>query len=219
MGTRSQVHAADFPPQLDHTEMETRCVRESFTWGPQAMWLLCGLIWFFYLLVRDIPELGRNTALIGMGATVLAALGVWYDMRRRKRQMVLYPLGGRIGCYRGNVFQYSFTPAEMVRVRQGFFERSMIVLKGLVPMLILIAIVGVVMLDGLRDPGPRRWQDVAIFIYAILFAIFGFVAIFRSNITLAFFWIPNGQGKADKPVHFRPSELRKLEARDGMAIG
>jgi len=219
MGTRSQIHAVDFPPQLDQTEMETRGVSESFTWGPQAMWLLCGLIWFFYLLVRDIPELGRNTALIGAGATVLAALGVWYDMRRRKRQTVLYPLGGRIGCYSGNVFQYSFAPAEMVRVRQGFFERSMIVLKTLVPMLILMAILGVVMWDGLKQPGSRHWQDIAVLIYSMLFAIFGFVAIFRSNITLAFFWLPNGKGKADKPVHFHPRELRKLESGDGHPRG
>lgn len=219
MGGGSQVHAIDFPPQLDHTEIETRCARESFTWGPQTLWLLCGLIWLFYFLARDIPELGRNTALVGSGATVLAVVALWYELRRRNRRTVLYPLGGRIGCYSGNVFQYSFAPGEMVRVRQDFFQRSMIVLKTLVPMLILMAILGVVMWDGLKQPGPRHWQDIAVLIYSMLFAVFGFVAIFRSNITLSFFWLPNGKGKTDKPVHFHPRELRKLESGDGHPRG
>src|SRR6476661_1798671 len=122
----------DFSPQLDQAEIENRCARESFTWGPQALWLLCGLIWLFYLLVRDIPELTRNTVLFGVGATVPAVLAVWYEIRRRKRQAVLCPLRGRIGCYRGNHFQYSFLPEEMVWVRQDFFGRLMIVFKLLI---------------------------------------------------------------------------------------
>jgi len=57
MDSQSVIRTFDFPPQLDEAEIENRCARESFTWGPQALWLLCGLIWLFYLLVRDIPEL------------------------------------------------------------------------------------------------------------------------------------------------------------------
>ncbi len=72
MHSQPAVRTFDFPPQLDQAEIENRCARESFTWGPQALWLLCGLIWFFYLLVLDIPELARNTVLFGVGATVLA---------------------------------------------------------------------------------------------------------------------------------------------------
>ena len=110
MDSQPAVRTFDFPPRLDQAEIENRCARESFTWGPQALWLLCGLIWVFYLLVSDLPELAWNTMLFGVGATVPATLAVWYEMRRRKRQALLYPLRGRIGCYRGNRFQYSFFP-------------------------------------------------------------------------------------------------------------
>jgi hypothetical protein len=99
MDSQPAVRTFDFPPRLDQAEIENRCARESFTWGPQALWLLCGLIWVFYLLVSDLPELAWNTMLFGVGATVPATLAVWYEMRRRKRQALLYPLRGRIGCY------------------------------------------------------------------------------------------------------------------------
>lgn len=218
MDFSAAARTVDFPPQLDQAEIENRCVRESFTWGPQALCLLCGLIWLFYLLTRDVPELARNTLPYAAGATLLALLGVRYEIRRRKRQAVLYPLGGRIGCYRGNLFQYSFVRAEMIRVRTDFFGRLMIVLKLLLPMLLLMVIVGVVFYDGLKQGGRPRLQDAALFIYAMLFALFGFVALFRSHITLAFFWIPNGKGKTNTPLHMHPSELRKLEDGDGGAI-
>jgi hypothetical protein len=217
MDSRPAVRTFDFPPQLDQAEIENRCARESFTWGPQALWLLCGLIWLFYLLVRDLPALARNTVLFGAGATLLAVLAVWYEMRRRKRQTVLCPLRGRIGCYRGNFFQYSFSREEMVRVRPDFFARLVIILKLLLPMLLLMVIVGVVMFDGLKA-GPARWQDLAVLVYAMLFALFGFVALFRSHIRLAFFWIPNGKGKTDTPLYLHPRELRKLEDGDARAI-
>jgi hypothetical protein len=211
MGSGYQTHATEFPPQLDQTEIETRCARESFTWGPQALWLLCGLIWFFYFVVRDVPQVARNTALIGLGVTVLAALGVRYELRRRKRRIALYPRGERIGLYSGGVFQYSFTPAEMVWVRLDFFARAMTVLKALLPMLLVAATAGVVMFVSLKDAGPHAWQDSAILAYCLLFAIFGFAAIFRSRLILAFFWLPNGKGKADRPAHFHTSELKKLK--------
>ena len=44
----------------------------------------------FLFLVRDIPELARNTLLFGAGASLLAALGAGYEMRRRNHQTVLY---------------------------------------------------------------------------------------------------------------------------------
>lgn len=218
MDSQSAIRAFDFPPQLDQAEIENRCARESFTWGPQALWLLCGLIWLFCLLVRDVPEMVRNTVPFGVGATLLAALAVWYEMRRRKRQTVLCPLRGRIGCYRGNLFQYSFSREEMVRVRPDFFARLMIVLKLLLPMLLLVVIVAVVMFDGLKQPGPLQWQDLAVFVYAILFALFGFVALLRSHIRLPFFWIPNGKGKTDRPLYLQSRELRKIEDGDAQAI-
>jgi hypothetical protein len=218
MDPQPAVRTFDFPPRLDQAEIENRCARESFTWGPQALWLLCGLFWLFYLLVRDVPELARNTVLFGVGATVPAALAVWYEMRRRKRQAVLCPLRGRIGCYRGNHFQYSFLPEEMVRVRPDFFGRLMIVFKLLIPMFLLMVIVAVVMFDGLKQASQPRLQDLALFVYAMLFALFGFVALWRSHFKLAFFWIPNGKGKTNTTLYLHPRELRKIEEGDARAI-
>ena len=218
MDSQPAIRTFEFPPQLDRAEIENRCARESFTWGPQTLWLLCGLIWLFYLLVRDVPEVVRNTVLFGVGATLLGALAVWYEIRRRKRQVVLCPLRGRIGCYRGNHFQYSFSPEEMVRVRSDFFGRLMIVLKLLLPMLLLMVIVAVVMFDGLKQSHQPRLQDLAVFVYAMLFALFGFVALWRSHFKLAFFWIPNGKGKTNIPLYLHPRELRKIEDGDARAI-
>jgi hypothetical protein len=218
MDSQPAVSTFDFPPRLDQAEIENRCARESFTWGPQTLWLLCGLIWLFYLLVRNIPELARNTVLFGLGATVPAALAVWYEIRRRKRRVVLCPLRGRISCYRGNKFQYSFLPEEMVRVRPDFFGLLMIVLKLLIPMFLLMVIVAVVMFDGLKQSHQVRFQDFAIFVYAMLFALFGFVALFRSHLRLAFFWIPNGKGKTNTSLYLHPRELRKIEEGDARAI-
>lgn len=218
MDSQAIIGTFEFSPRLDQAEIENRCARESFTWGPQALWLLCGLIWLFYLLVRDVPELARNTALFGAGATVLAALAIWYEMGRRKRQAVLCPLRGRIGCYRGNRFQYSFLPEEMVRLRTDFFDRLLIVFKLLIPMFLLMVIVAVVMFDGLKQASQPRLQDLALFAYAMLFALFGIVAVWRSHFKLAFFWIPNGKGKTNTPLYLHPRELRKIEEGDARAI-
>lgn len=214
----SAVRDLDFPPQINQAEIESLGVRESFTWGPQAMWLLCGLIWIFYFLVRDIPEFARNTVLFGAGAALLAVMGVGYEIWRRKRQTVLYPRGRRIGVYQGNMYKYSFAPAQMLRVRLDWFGWIVVVFKLLVPMLLLMVIVGVVMFDGLKQPGPHSWQDVALFIYAMLFALFGFVAFYRSHIRLAFFWIPSGKGKTDRGLYLHPGELHKIKGGDGRAI-
>jgi hypothetical protein len=218
MDSQPAIRTFDFSPQLDQAEIENRCARESFTWGPQAVWLLCGLIWLFYLLIRDVPEVAWNTMLFGMGAAVLAALAVWYEIRRRNRQVVLCPLRGSIGCYRGNRFQYSFSPEEMVRIRPDFFGRLIIVFKLLIPMFLLMVIVAVVMFDGLKQSGVPRLQDLAVFVYAMLFALFGFVAVWRSHFKLAFFWIPNGKGKTNIPLYLHPRELRKIEEGDARSI-
>jgi hypothetical protein len=218
MDSQPAIRTFEFSPQLDQAEIENRCARESFTWGPEAVWLLCGLIWLFYLLVRDVPELAWNAMLFGMGATLLAALAAWYEIRRRKRQVVLCPLRNRIGCYRGNRFQYSFLPEEMVPVQQDFFGRLIIIFKLLIPMFLLMVIVAVVMFDGLKQASHPRLQDLAVFIYAMLFALFGFVAVWRSHFKLAFFWIPNGKGKTNIPLYLHPRELRKIEEGDARAI-
>jgi hypothetical protein len=218
MDSQPAVRTFDFPPHLDQAEIENRCARESFTWGPQTLWLLCGLIWLFYLLVRDIPELAWNTMLFGLGATVPAALAVWYDVRRRRRRVVLCPLQGRIGCYRGNRFQYSFLLREMVRMRPDFFDLLLIVFKLLIPMFLLIVIVAVVMYDGMKQAHLLRFRDIAVFFYAMLFALFGFIALVRSHFRLASFWIPNGKGKTNTSLYLHPRELRKIEEGDARAI-
>jgi hypothetical protein len=210
----SGAGTGDFPPHLDDTEIEEHGARESFTWGPQTVWMLCGLVWLFYYYVGDVPELARNTALIGLGMTALGAIGAGYELRRRKRRVVLYAYRGRVGCYSGGVFQYSFAPEEMQRVRKDFFGWMMIVLKGLLPMLMITAGLGVVMYDGWKNASKVRLQDVWLFIYAMLCPIFGFVAILRSNFILAFYWIPNGKGKTDRPAHFLPREVQRLQAKN-----
>jgi len=139
-------------------------------------------------------------------------------MRRRKRQVVLCTMRGRIGCYRGNRFQYSFLPEEMVRVRTDFFGRLLIVFKLLIPMFLLMVIVAVVMFDGLKQAKQPRLQDVALCVYAMLFALFGFVALWRSHLKLVFFWIPNGKGKTNTSLYLHPRELRKIGEGDARAI-
>lgn len=217
MDSQPAISTFDFPPQLDRAEIENRCARESFTWGPQTLWLLCGLIWLFYLLVRDVPQVAHATMLFGLGSTVLAALAVWCEVRRRRRRKVLCPRRDRIGFYRGNRFQYSFFRHEMTRERPDFFGLFMIVFKLLVPMFLVMVIVAVVMFDGLKH-SSHRLQDLAIFVYAMLFVLFGFVALFRSHLRLAFFWLPNGKGKTNMPLYLHPRELRKIEEGDARAI-
>ena len=85
-------------------------------------------------------------------------------------------------------------------------------------MLLLMVIVAVVMFDGLKQSHQPRLQDLAVFVYAMLFALFGFVALWRSHFKLAFFWIPNGKGKTNIPLYLHPRELRKIEDGDARAI-
>jgi hypothetical protein len=218
MELASAALTGDFPPQLDQTELDIRCARESFTWGPAGFWMLAGLIWLFQFVVRDVPDVARAVLPFSLGATVLAALAAVYEVRRRKRRIALFPLGGRIGCYRGHQFQYSFTHGEMLRERVDFFTRMMVVFKQLVPMVLLMVIVAVVMYDGLKKGGPQPWQDIALFGWAMLFAVFGFVAMYRSNFRLIFFWIPNGKGKTNRPLRLHPRELLKLDEGERAAI-
>jgi hypothetical protein len=85
-------------------------------------------------------------------------------------------------------------------------------------MFLLKVIVAVVMFDGLKQSHVPRLQDLAVFVYAMLFALFGFVAVWRFHFKLAFFWIPNGKGKTNIPLYLHPRELRKIEERAGDTI-
>lgn len=215
MESTSVARDHDFPPQLDDSEIANRCARESFTWGPQAWWWLTGLIWLFLFLIRDVPDVARKVLPFALGATVLAGLAVWYEMRKHKRRIALLPRGDRIGCYRANAFQYSFGREEMLLVRKDFFDRLMIVLKLLVPMVLLMVIIAVVIYDGIKQGRRQPGQDIAVFVYAMAYAIFGFIAIYRSNFRLLVFWIPNSEGETNQPLHLHPRELARLAERVG----
>jgi hypothetical protein len=204
----------DFPPHLDSAEIENQGAREAFTWGPQTVWMLCGLVWLFRYYVRDIPELARNTVWIGIAVTALSVIGIGYELRRHRRRLVLYSYRGRVGCYSGGVFQYSFALEEMRRVRPDFFGWMLIVFKGLLPMLMVSVALGAVLYDGWKKASSARLQDIWLFVYAMLCPLFGFVAILRSNLILSFYWIPNGHGKTDLPAHFRAKDLQKLHPKD-----
>lgn len=210
----------EFPPRLGLSEAEAFGMPESFTWGPQALWLLCGLVWNFWFLVRNIPELARNTAPAVAGATLAAALGIAYDLRRRRRRSVLYSEHERIGLYRDGSLQYSFSRAEMRRVRPDFEGWVMLAKSLLLPIVALTVIVGMVMLETLRQPRPPvSWKEMSLFVCVMLFGFFGFAAFYRSFFRLAHFWVPDAKGRPNKVMYLHPRELRKLENTQVHVIG
>lgn len=213
---RGSVLAVDFPLRVDDSEVELRAAREAFTWGPQATWLLAGLFWLFFFFVRDIRDLARNTVFLALGATVLGALGLFYEIRRRKRRVALYPLGARLGCYHQGAFQYSFAPEEMVRVRTDFFDRLFVVLKMVLPFLMIAIILVVIIVDGaMSHPLPFKPLEILLLLYPLGFTVFALVAVIRAHFVLRFFWIPNGKRKTDRPAHFSREDLRKLDIACG----
>src|ERR1051326_4223316 len=122
MGWWSTIAAADFPAQLDESEIEACGARLAFGWGPQCLWLLCGLIWLFVYLVRDVREAALSLSFIGIGVTFFSVIAWFYEGKRRRQQIVLFPSGEIIGCYRGGKFQYSFPREHLSPVRKDFFE-------------------------------------------------------------------------------------------------
>ncbi|MBZ5529255.1 MAG: hypothetical protein LAN71_15315 [Acidobacteriia bacterium] len=211
METSPAHRTREFPPQLDPAELDLRGAPESFTWGPPAAWLLCVLLWLFFHYLRDAPEVAQYMPLLLLGLLLLAALAAAYDLRRRKRRIVLFPLDGRIGCYREGVLQYSFAPEEMVRVRLYPFDWIMVSLKLLLPLLLLMAGTGVFLYDSLvTSPVPNPRETVLSLGFLIFFSAFGLVASVRSRAILCFFWIPSGNGKTDTPLHLHRRILSKL---------
>jgi hypothetical protein len=209
MGTHSAVHPGTFPAQLDEAEIQARGAFEAFTWGPQVLWLLCGLILLFYWDVRDVPEIAAHTGWVIAGVLAVAGLGLAYEMRRRRRRISLYPLHGQIGLYRNLKFQYSFAPEEMVRQRLDWTGWTMILLKVLLPMLVIIGLLGFGIFEMSKE-GKYRVGDVVLMVYALLVMAFGFVAVVRSNMVLHFFWVPNGKGKRIQPVHLRREDVERV---------
>jgi hypothetical protein len=184
---------------------------ESFTWGPQTLWLLAGLFWVFVYEIREIPDVARNTAWIAGGITLAAALGAMFATRRKHRRIALYPQGGRLGFYRGANFQYSFTPADMVLVHKDFFAWAILILKLFVPTVALIGALVFGIVYALKNHELTSLGDALVLAYLLGFGVFVFVAMFRSNVTLKFFWLPDGNGKPNQPAHFSAKELLKLQ--------
>ena len=195
--------------------MEARGARESFTWGPQALWLLCGLVWLFYVVVRDTPAVAKNVLVGAIATTCVGALGVAFAARRRRQRIVLYPLHGELGCYRGTVFQYSFALEEVLPVRLGRYGAARTVISVLIPLAAVFVALGVVLYVNVRGgSGKAERGDELVFAYAMLYTAFAFVAVFRSRFLLVFCWIPNGKGQTNEPVHFPVNAVRWLERAD-----
>jgi hypothetical protein len=189
--------------------MEIRGAGESFTWGPHCLLLLCGLVWLFLFVMRD-TTLAKSALANGIAAAMLllAVLALGYAIRRHKRRIVLFPSFGEVGLYRGGVFQYSFRPAEIAKYRLSIINT----LQMLVPMLLLIGIAGFLMYDtAARHPGKESLGDKVLFVYVLLFAVFAFVALFRSRLLIVWYWIPDSKGRANKSIGFSRQESRKLQ--------
>jgi hypothetical protein len=113
-----------------------------------------------------------------------------------------------VGLYRGGTFQYSFRPSEIAKYRLSLINT----LQMLVPMLLLIGIAGFLIYEtGVRQPGTGSLGDKVLFVYMLLFAVFAFVALFRSRLLIVWYWIPNGKGKVNKSIGFSRKENRKLQ--------
>lgn len=205
------MYLSEFPAQLD-SETETRGARESFPWGPQTILFFCGLVLLYLFVARD-AGLFWNWITNGIaGATaLLAALAVRYAAKRNRRRIVFLPWSGRVGLYRGGVFQYSFASPEMLRNPVS----TLYTLHELFVMLAMIAIGGLILWEGVvRNPAKSSPADLALGLYPLFFAIFGLVAVVRSHVLMHWYWIPNGKGKTTLAIGFSRKENRKLHANE-----
>ena len=210
MGSWSTITAADFPAQLDESEIEARGARQAFGWGPQCLWLLCGLIWVFVYVVRDIREVAWPLSFIGLGVTFFGVIAWFYERKRRRQQMVLFPSGEMIGFYRGGKFQYSFPRENMSPVRKDFFESAMLIIKVIIPLgAIAAALVFGIIYSLVKEPQKLRVEDGILMVYALFFTLFGLYAVVRSIFILRHYWIPDGKGKAQS-LYMERKELIKL---------
>jgi hypothetical protein len=209
--TGSSRFQTEFPAQLD-SQLEMRGAQESFSWGPQTLWFLSGLVELFLYVARDVKEYNRQiTATIAAAAALLAILAWRYAARRQRRHIVLLPVSGWVGLYQGGVFQYSFSPSAMVRNRIS----KIYAFHMLFSMFLLVVIAFVLAWDSLRgNPIKGHLPEVAFSLYPLAFALFAFVAVLRSHFRMVWYWIPNGRGKTDKAIGFSRAENRKLTLDD-----
>jgi uncharacterized membrane protein len=210
MESWSTIGAADFPAQLDESEIEARGARQAFGWGPQCLWLLCGLIWLFVYVVRDVREAAMSLSFIGIGVTFFSVIAWFYERKRRRQQIVLFPSGEIIGCYRGGKFQYSFPREHLSPVRKDFFESAMLVIKVIIPLgAVAAALVFGIIYSFVKEPQNLRVEDALLMIYGLCLTLFGLYAVVRSIFILRHYWIPDGKGKAIS-LYMERSELIKL---------
>jgi uncharacterized membrane protein YfcA len=210
MGSWSTIAAADFPAQLDESEIETRGVRQAFGWGAQCLWLLCGLIWLFVYIVRDVREAAMSVSFIAIGVTFFSVIAWFYERKRRRQQIVLFPSGEIIGCYHGGKFQYSFPYEHLKPVRKDFFESALLVIKVIIPLgAVAAALVFGIIYSFVNETQKLRVEDEILMIYALFFTLFGLYAVVRSIFVLRHYWIPDGKGKAQS-LYMERRELIKL---------
>lgn len=210
MGPWSTIAAADFPAQLDESETEARGARQAFGWGPQCLWLLGGLIWLFVYVVRDVREVAMSLSFIAIGVTFFSVIAWFYERKRRRQQIVLFPSGEMIGCYRGETFQYSFPREHLKPVRKDFFESAMLVIKVIIPLGVIAAALVFGIIYTFVEATPKlRVEDEILMIYALFFTLFGLYAVVRSIFILKNYWIPDGKGKA-RSLSMERRELIKL---------
>lgn len=197
MGSWSTIAVADFPLRLDESEIEAHGGRQAFGWGPQCLWLLCGLIWLFVYVVRDVREVAMSLSFIAIGITFFGVIAWFYERKRRRQQIVLFPSGETIGVYRGGKFQYSFPREHLSPVRKDFFESAMLVIKVIIPLVAIAAVIvfGIIY-SFVKEPQNLRVEDEVLMIYALFFTLFGLYAVVRSTFILRHYWIPDGKGKA-----------------------
>jgi hypothetical protein len=203
----SAPRSPEFPVQLD-PGMDPHAIAETFTWGVQGLILLCGLVGMFLYMVRDAKLFPSGVLPVIVAAVgVLAVLGWGFAARRSSRRIVLFFLPGQVGVYSGGIFQYSFALAEMKRYYSSLYTT----LKMLIPMLLLAAILGFLVYETIvRSPGGATSDEKVLLVYCLLFAIFGFIAMFRSQVLMMWFFIPDGKGKTNKSVGFYRRELRRV---------
>jgi hypothetical protein len=210
MGSWSTISAGNFPAQLDESEIEVRGARQAFGWGPRCLWLLCGLIWLFVYVVRDVREAFWSLSCIGFGLTFFSVIAWFYERKRRRERIALFPLGETIGCYRGGKFQYSFPREHLSPVRKDFFESAMLVIKVIIPLgAIAAALVFGIIYSFMKESQNLRVEDEILMLYALFFTLFGLYAVVRSIFILKHYWIPDGKGKAQS-LYMDRRELIKL---------
>jgi len=194
-----------FPASINGA-LESRAVRESLTWGPQAALLLCGFVWLVLYGVRN-DELVRDpiTIGIGLGASVLGAFAVIQILRRHARRVVIVPMADEVGVYREGRFAYRFPTSALQKDSfDWIYPIKMLIFTG-----ILVLIMGGILAVELQRVSPAS-NDLWAFAYLFGYACFAFFSIVRSQFFLVWYWIPEGPEGGKRRVGFPRRKARRL---------